>query len=143
MSIELMRRADIHDSSKLEDPELSTFVEFTPKLATSTYGSDEYKQCLKEMKPALAHHYENNRHHPEHFQNEADATSQNSSVNCMTLVDVIEMFCDWKAATMRHNDGDIFKSLEINKKRFGLSEQLVSIMNNTAIEWESNENKEF
>ena len=31
-----------------------------------TYGSDEYKACLTEMKPALDHHYAANRHHPEH-----------------------------------------------------------------------------
>jgi hypothetical protein len=42
------------------------------------------------------------------------------------------MFFDWKAATERHADGDIFKSILINEKRFGISEQLVRIMQNTA-----------
>jgi hypothetical protein len=41
------------------------------------------------------------------------------------------MFCDWKAATMRHNDGDIRKSIEINKKRFKMSEDLAQIFRNT------------
>ena len=136
MAIELMRRAEVHDQSKLEDPELSIFIEYTPKLATSTYGSDEYKQFLQEMKPALDHHYAHNQHHPEHFEEEADATFRGSSINCMTLIDILEMLCDWKSATLRHNDGDILKSIEINKKRFGLSDQLVAIMQNTVKAWE-------
>lgn len=64
--IELMRRQFTHDRSKLVPPEVSTFVEFTPKLKESTYGSEEYKGFLKEMAPALENHYSHNRHHPEY-----------------------------------------------------------------------------
>ena len=49
----------------------------------------------------------------------------------MNLIDVIEMLCDWKAATMRHADGDIKKSIEINQKRFGYSDELKAILLNT------------
>jgi len=132
---ELMHRAIYHDASKLEEPELPVFVEYTPKLAGLSYGSEEYKQALSEMKPALEHHYAENRHHPEHFQEEADATFKSSPISCMTLIDLVEMLCDWKAATLRHDDGDIQKSIEINKERFGLSEQLVSILKNTVEMW--------
>ena len=45
-----------HDASKLEEPEKSIFDEYTPKLATSTYGSDEYKGYLKGMGVSLEHH---------------------------------------------------------------------------------------
>lgn len=65
--IELMRRQFTHDQSKLLPPEVDTFVEFTPKLKGSTYGSEEYKGFLADMKPALDHHYSHNRHHPEYF----------------------------------------------------------------------------
>lgn len=54
------------------------------------------------------------------------------SVNGFDLFDLIEMFFDWKAASERHNDGNILKSIEINTKRFNLSEQIVSILTNTA-----------
>ncbi|MNN93988.1 hypothetical protein D3C81_2125340 [compost metagenome] len=47
------------------------------------------------------------------------------------MLDIIEMFCDWKAATMRHNDGDIRKSIEMNKERFGYSDDLLNIFMNT------------
>ena len=50
-------RAMAHDASKLEDPEKSVFDEFTPKLKGTTYGSDEYKEFLKEMQVGLQHHY--------------------------------------------------------------------------------------
>jgi hypothetical protein len=51
----------------------------------------------------------------------------------MTLVDVVEMLCDWAAATQRHDDdGDIFDSIEKNAERFDLSEQLAQILRNTA-----------
>jgi hypothetical protein len=114
-----------HDRSKLGAPEVQTFTKYTPKLKASTYGSDEYKQYLKEMKPALDNHYANNRHHPEHFGPDG--------VLKMNLVDVMEMFCDWKAASLRHADGNLARSIEINAKRFGLSDQLVQILNNSIV----------
>lgn len=119
---DIIMRAQSHDMTKLMDPELPIFVEYTPKLKDTTYGSDEYKQYLKEMRVALDHHYAENRHHPEHFDN---------GVNGMNLIDLIEMLCDWKAATLRHNDGDIIKSIDINEGRFGISEQLKGILKNT------------
>lgn len=310
-SSELMSRAIVHDNSKLESPEKELFDEFTPKLKGTTYGSDEYKSYLSELKVALDHHYANNSHHPEHTfsrevwkdiegyegiyqvsdlgrvkrvestvvrkkqgnftkpeklmkpnvtpkgylriqlskegstknkfvhslvaetfldkpsgdnlqvnhkdgnklnnkkgnlewvtpsENQQHAydnglkepvvkyvvhceeldittfgtekmanelivrgyeanpgaiwscingknnthlgltfTSQNineykelnSPINGMDLFDLIEMFMDWKAATERHDDGDILKSIEINKERFGISEQICEIFRNT------------
>lgn len=116
-------RAINHDKPKLESPELEIFTEFTPKLAASTYGSPEYSEFLKEMHPALEHHYSNCRHHPEHFS---------KGINDMNLVDIVEMLCDWKAASMRHNDGNLLKSIEINASRFGCDDQLKQIFVNTA-----------
>ena len=49
-SSELIRRANVHDNSKLESPEKELFDEFTPKLKGCTYGSEEYKEYLKELK---------------------------------------------------------------------------------------------
>lgn len=128
-------RAAVHDHSKLASPEAEVFDEYTPKLRDTTYGSDEYKQFLKEMKPALDHHYANNPHHPEHHQH---------GVEDMTLVDLVEMLVDWKAATLRHDDGCIVKSIEINAKRFSLSPQLACILLNSVREfgWEGREGPE-
>jgi hypothetical protein len=119
---ELATRSAFHDESKLSPAELPVFEEATKKLKGLTYGSDEYKAQLSAMKPALDHHYANNRHHPEHFEN---------GINGMNLVDLIEMFCDWQASVKRHADGDIMRSIEVNQDRFGMSEQLVQIFKNT------------
>lgn len=75
------------------------------------------------MKPFLDHHYENNPHHPEHFS---------AGILNMTLVDLVEMFCDWVAATERHDDGDIFVSISKNQTRFKMSPQVAVILENTA-----------
>ena len=122
VQMSVKKRALLHDASKLKEPELSIFTEYTPKLANTTYGSDEYKRHLKGMQVGLKHHYANNSHHPEFWEN---------GINDMSLLDIIEMLADWKAATERHNDGDIMKSLEINIKRFGIDEQLAGILRNT------------
>ena len=121
----LLNRGLKHDQTKLDSPEVELFTEFTPKLAYLTYGSPEYDACKKELKTALDHHYANNRHHPEHHKN---------GVNDMTLLDLIEMLVDWKAASERHNDGNIRKSVEINGERFGMSPQLIKIFENTVKE---------
>lgn len=108
---ELLDRSIAHDIMKTKNPELDLFNQYTPKLAGCTYGSDEYKDYLKALQPALEHHYATYRHHPEHYPN---------GCKDMNLLDVVEMLVDWKAATLRHNDGNILKSLEYNRTRFGL-----------------------
>jgi len=119
----LEHRAAVHDQSKLEEPEASQFAEVSAELDEVEYGSEEYQALLEELNEALEHHYAKNRHHPEHFED---------GVAGMTLVDLVEMFCDWCAATERHEDGDIYESIEENTDRFDLSPQLAQILRNTA-----------
>lgn len=120
---ELISRGKVHDQSKLGPEEKPLFDEMTPKLKTLTYGSDDYKASLAALGPALTHHYEANSHHPEHYSD---------GVAGMTLHDLVEMFCDWKAASERTSDGSFSKSLPHNQKRFKLSDQLTRVFANTA-----------
>jgi hypothetical protein len=120
---DILRRAFDHDRSKLEEPEKSVFDEYTPKLRESTYGSDEYKQFLAGMGEGLKHHYAANDHHPEH----GDGT-----VGWMNLAQLTEMLCEWKAATLRHADGDLRRSIEQNAERFGYGEEIKRLLLNTA-----------
>jgi len=112
-----------HDESKLGPIEKPVFDEFWPKLKTSTYGSDEYKGFLKGMEAGLDHHYRVNRHHPEHFE---------AGVNSMNLIDLIEMLADWKAAGERHENGNLWMSIESNTQRFGMSGWLRDCLLHTA-----------
>lgn len=121
--VEIAKRTKQHDYDKIHNKvEKKLFDEYTPKLKNCTYGSDEYKTFLEGLKEGLSIHYANNRHHPEHFEN---------GIQGMNLLDLLEMICDWKAASERHNDGDIYKSIEINQKRFGYSDELKLILKNT------------
>ena len=122
----LIDRAHAHDQSKLKPPEVGPFAGVSDKLHGLTYGSDEYKRILREtLCEAISHHYAHNRHHPEFFEN---------GIEDMTLLDLLEMICDWKAASERHADGDIMRSIEINAdpERFDFSPQLRRIFENTA-----------
>lgn len=118
---QLMDRGDNHDKTKLEEPEKSAF-DSACDLSTLTYPSKEYDESKKQLDKALEHHYANNRHHPDHFPN---------GIKGMNLVDIIEMFCDWKAATLRQNGGNIKKSIQANQDRFGYSDELKQIFVNS------------
>lgn len=122
----LIHRGENHDNSKFEEPELSVFAEQTPLLSRVKYGSEEYKDLLDKVKPAIDHHYSKNRHHVEHFPN---------GIEDMTLIDLLEMISDWRAATERNKDGNIRKSVEINGQKYNIHPQLRKIIENTIKEY--------
>jgi hypothetical protein len=121
-SKKMMDRAESHDKSKLGEPEARAFVLVGERLRGLEYGSDEYQESLRDLAPALEHHYANNRHHPEHFKN---------GIADMNLLDLVEMFCDWKASSERQNSGNLRKTLEENGKRFQMDPMLVRILENS------------
>ena len=123
----LITRQALHDNSKLESPEAEAFERLTPLLWDTTYGSERYEELRRELGDALKHHYANNSHHPEHYR---------EGIRGMSLIDLIEMLVDWRAATERHADGCIRKSIEINQKRFGYSDELKQIFINTVNEFD-------
>lgn len=120
---DLELRADHHDASKLKEPEKSTFDRVTQRLAAIEYGTPEYQECLADMGPALQHHYEHNDHHPEHHEH---------GVRDMDLMQLTEMLADWKAATLRHKDGDLRRSIHDNAARFGYGPDIERLLTLTA-----------
>ena len=120
----LEAHSQIHDYSKLLEPEKGIFEKHGTQLKHVIYGTKEYEDLLIALKPGLEHHYGENSHHPEHFPNH---------LNGMSLIDVVEMFCDWCAAIERHKDGNIFRSLEYNRIRWKIDPQLYDILYNTAL----------
>ena len=121
---QLLERAERHDQSKLDRPEVEAFTQHTATLATTTYGSPEYDAAKRAMSQALAHHYAHNRHHSEHHRN---------GIQDMTLIDLLEMLVDWKAASERHNDGNILKSIEINALRFNIGPDIARALQGAPI----------
>jgi hypothetical protein len=118
-------RAVRHDLSKLVEPEKSGFDVLSAQLSTLVYGSAEYRAALEAGKDTIAHHYSVNTHHPEHYPD---------GVGGMSLLDVVEMLCDWKAASERTKQGSIAQSLAHNKERWHISDELASILANTVKE---------
>jgi hypothetical protein len=125
-AIQLLERGSKHDASKLEPPEKAIFDAVGNRLAVITYEGEEYKQSLTELKVALDHHYLHNTHHPEHYPNGIDG---------MSLLDLVEMLIDWKAASERHPGGmNIAGSIEVGSRRFSVGDQLKKILLNTVKE---------
>lgn len=116
----LRNRALTHDASKFVEPEKSGFDVIRPRLDHDDIESDEYKATLKEFDGILRHHYDANSHHPEHYKN---------GIAGMTLWDVVEMVCDWAAASQRKPGGTI--NIDWAVKRFGIEPQIASIIKNT------------
>jgi hypothetical protein len=122
---ELLRRGAAHDASKLSDAEKPAFDLVTPLLPGVTYGTPEYRTLEERVRPALTHHYQHNSHHPEHYGQRGIAG--------MDLFDVVEMMCDWIASAARQ-PGDTM-NLAYNVEKFGIDDQLGSILANTLERW--------
>lgn len=121
---EMIRRGDVHDASKLTEHEtgpLDAMQAVIDREGQVPYGSDEYKRRTAMLKPMLDHHYANNSHHPEHYENGVDG---------MDLFDLVEMFFDWKAASERGEESAM--NITAACERFEISPQLKSVLENTA-----------
>ena len=123
----LRERACIHDITKLRDPEFSTFVSTRERFKKVNYGTKEYEALTEEAKEAVDHHYKYNRHHTAYHEN---------GINDMTLIDLIEMVCDWLSAQNRSPDRTIWDTLDYAKNKYKIEDQLFSIIKNTLKELE-------
>ena len=124
VATELFRRAALHDNSKLASPEFEAYDAAFPELQKYPYGSPELRAVYKSMKPALKHHFEANDHHPEHFE---------AGINQMSLIQLIEMLCDWLAASERSQTA-FSTGFEMNKERFSINDQLFEVLRNTVMQ---------
>ena len=120
--VDILTRGMDHDKSKLESPEFEILIKY-PTNKTTPFASRAYSVRLEELHIALKHHYENNPHHPEHFE---------KGILDMTLVDLILMLLDWKSSSLLQTDGDILISIEKLQTRFNYSDELKQIFINTA-----------
>lgn len=123
----LIRRAEKHDKSKLEEPELSWWKEMD-KEPRYPYGSEEYKQKIKRWSKVFKHHYQYNRHHPEHYE---------YGVSEMTLIDIVEMMCDWLGYKDTTTVTEAIKVCDEQMARYDISEELRQIIFNTLLRYYS------
>lgn len=123
----LIRRAENHDKSKLEEPELSWWKEMD-KEPRYSYGSEEYKQKIKRWNKVFKHHYQYNHHHPEHYE---------YGVSEMTLIDIVEMMCDWLGYKDTTTVTEALKVCDDQMARYNISEELRQIIFNTLLRYYS------
>jgi hypothetical protein len=124
---ELFDRALIHDNSKITDPEFTAYVEFMQNIKNYKFGTPEYIDFV-ENNDYCKLHFGKNKHHPQYYENGIDG---------MTLIDIIEMYCDWLACTRNMKE-----TIESSAKRFNISDQLKQIFLNTMNNDEGNYIKE-
>lgn len=109
----LDKRADVHDISKLSLEEFRGFVEVNQIARQHPFGSKEYKESLKDN-DVIDLHFSRNSHHPEFYPN---------GIDDMSLLDVIEMICDWKAASETYGQTSFTDALVIQADRFKLDDK--------------------
>lgn len=121
----LQRRGVVHDATKFDPAERDVFAPHTAGRDAVPFGSPAYTAHLERVRPALLHHYRHNDHHPEHH---ADG------VGGMDLVMLLEMVCDWMAASMKTPDGDLrdaHAAVDANQGRFGYSDEFADMLHRT------------
>lgn len=112
MALEIVKRAFIHDFSKLSENEFSSFMVF--KNYNSSLKNADVSYC-EEEKVFLTEHWKHNRHHPEYW----------SDINDMSEIDIAEMVCDWHARSTEFNT-DLREFIAVRQEnRFQFSEEIL------------------
>lgn len=107
----LEERADLHDNSKFSLDELEGFIGFKEAARVHPFGTPEYYQAQERFQPTIDLHMSRNSHHPEHY---------NGNLDRMSLMDFMEMLCDWGGAIAIYGQLDFEKSLEIQQQEFDI-----------------------
>ena len=121
----LEERAKNHDKSKLELPEFDIWCKMDEEPQYK-YGTPEYFEKINRYKDLFKHHYECNRHHPEHFL---------LGINDMNLIDLIEMLCDWLGYKDIMSINEAMSLIDKQMARYNFSDELRGIMFNTLVEY--------
>lgn len=121
----LKQKGETHDQSKLEEPEVYGWaaMDLEPHYE---YGSYEYYDKLRRFSEVFNHHYKVNSHHPEHFVNPEYE---------MTLIDMVEMLCDWFAYKQDVSINEGIKLIKEQCDRFKFSDTIKSLLINTYKEY--------
>jgi hypothetical protein len=114
----------VHDDSKFGKDEFPIYASMMDEFAANPFGTAGYFKAKEAISEATDRHFAANRHHPEHFQD---------GIEGMTLIDILEMLADWKAATMNHPEkpGCMVRSLDYAVKKYKITPQLATILLNT------------
>jgi hypothetical protein len=102
LGLELMKRAFLHDFSKLEDDEFYGMAAFANDKDAL---KDPKKKVSSDKQLAINLHWDRNEHHPEYW----------TDINQMTDLDIMELVCDWYARSLQFGT-DFLEFLEQRQK---------------------------
>ena len=119
----IRERAEAHDNSKLNYPELGWLVAMD-KEGRAPYGSEEYFEKQKRWECFFKHHYSENTHHPDHYD---------EGTKGMSVVDIVEMMCDVISYLDEIPQEKVFEVISEQAERFGFSSELKAILTNTLL----------
>lgn len=112
LALNIMRRAFVHDISKISADEFHSLNAFG---SYSKYSINKDISFSEEEKIFLNKHWAANKHHPEHWTN----------INDMEEIDLIEMVCDWHARSVEF-ENDLLEYIEHRQKtRFAFPEPML------------------
>ena len=98
------------------------------------YGSEEYKQALKELNvgvgsPGFNLHSQRNNHHPEYY----DCPEQGVDLGMMGFLPIIKMVCDWHGAMKSYgNIQDWMEAVQYNISRFDFNDNQIYLIREVA-----------
>lgn len=101
-ALDIMKRGFSHDMSKLSEQEFYGMAEFADDMK-SLKNSKEKISPEKEF--IINIHRDNNKHHPEYWDN----------INDMTELDIMELACDWCARSEQFGT-DVIEFLETRQE---------------------------
>ena len=129
----LLKRAMVHDETKLHEPERSAYIEPVYALNTEEvpYGSDRYKELTAQMGKGWEHHKAFNDHHIEFFLPWAVETL-NDPIRQLDMFILLEMCCDWIAAAQRRGN-EPGLALKAMAEKYPMDEQLQQLIRNTLV----------
>lgn len=109
-AIRLLGRCNVHDVSKLVNTE--EFMSLASIVDDIGHMSDVTHVLSEKQREAIALHWKNNTHHPEHYENSND----------MTDLDLLEMACDCHARSKQYGT-DLMSYVVVQQdKRFHFDE---------------------
>ena len=132
LSAELLKRAELHDQSKLSPDELPGFIEIHNIAREHPIGSKEYEAAMRSA-TCIQEHFSNNSHHPEYH----------NCVSDMGLLDIIEMVLDWKAAADTYGMKTLRESLDYQLSRHGFTDEQWWLINQIVRWVDPNDEKKY
>lgn len=110
LGLKLMRRAMVHDNSKMDRIELRNLSKFGDSEGDGSSMGNAEKTLSKQQMALIKRHWKNNPHHPEYYKDYSK----------MTELDIVEMVCDWHARSVQFGNDliEFVKTRQENRFHF-------------------------